>query len=175
MAGYSGYSMSNNALEAYDSGMMPLSKWTKKAIIGQAIFDGYSEEHIAQMAKMTHKKLLEDFIEDSGEWHHTSKFYNATEFYRLKEEEMAFNANKVFAKQEMKNLGEYFKYDKSLLSISQVIFKGIGKGNDVKVSFIVSKSMDRNGNPRESAFVYISKKEAEDFVEEHNKSIKKEN
>ena len=31
--GYHGYSMSNNAKEAYENGEMPLSKWTKTAII----------------------------------------------------------------------------------------------------------------------------------------------
>lgn len=29
MAGYSGYSMSNNAVDAYESGEKPRSKWTK--------------------------------------------------------------------------------------------------------------------------------------------------
>ena len=29
MSGYNGYSMSNNAVEAYDSGKKPFSKWTK--------------------------------------------------------------------------------------------------------------------------------------------------
>ena len=34
-SGYSGYSMSNRAVEAYSCGEMPLSKWTKKAIINR--------------------------------------------------------------------------------------------------------------------------------------------
>lgn len=34
MAGYYGYSMSNNAVEAYENGEMPISKWTKKEIVG---------------------------------------------------------------------------------------------------------------------------------------------
>ena len=29
-SGYSGYSMSNRAVDAYEDGEMPLSKWTKK-------------------------------------------------------------------------------------------------------------------------------------------------
>ena len=33
MAGYCGYSMSNNAVDAYNDGEKPLSKWTKRAII----------------------------------------------------------------------------------------------------------------------------------------------
>lgn len=30
MAGYHNYSMSNNAVDAYQDGLMPISKWTKK-------------------------------------------------------------------------------------------------------------------------------------------------
>ena len=33
MAGYYGYSMSNNAVSAYEEGEMPLSKWTKQGVI----------------------------------------------------------------------------------------------------------------------------------------------
>lgn len=33
MSGYCGYSMSNNAVEAYRSGEKPKSKWTKREII----------------------------------------------------------------------------------------------------------------------------------------------
>ena len=36
MAGYSGYSMSNNAVAAYENGEKPLSKW-KKADILEAV------------------------------------------------------------------------------------------------------------------------------------------
>jgi hypothetical protein len=33
MAGYNGWSMSNNAVDAYENGEMPLSKWNKEAIL----------------------------------------------------------------------------------------------------------------------------------------------
>ena len=33
MAGYNGYSMSNNAVSAYDNGEKPLSKWRKSDIL----------------------------------------------------------------------------------------------------------------------------------------------
>ena len=36
-AGYHGYSMSNNAVAAYDNGEMPLSKWTKSAILNELV------------------------------------------------------------------------------------------------------------------------------------------
>ena len=36
-SGYSGYSMSNRAVDAYEDGEMPLSKWTKKMIISEVV------------------------------------------------------------------------------------------------------------------------------------------
>ena len=33
MAGYNGFSMSNNAVEAYENGEKPLSKWRKSDIL----------------------------------------------------------------------------------------------------------------------------------------------
>ena len=41
-SGYSGYSMSNRAREAYDDGEKPLSKWSKAEII-EAV-EEYAEE-----------------------------------------------------------------------------------------------------------------------------------
>ncbi|MCI8378573.1 MAG: hypothetical protein HFH72_08645 [Lachnospiraceae bacterium] len=83
MVGYSGYSMSNNAVSAYNSGEMPLSKWTKVAILA-AIFENceISEEKAELLRKMTAKELKDDFLQMSS-WHHTSKFYNCTNFYSL--------------------------------------------------------------------------------------------
>ena len=57
MAGYSGFSMSNNAVQAYESGLLPASK-----------------------IKKVPTNLIELFCSPS-EWHHTSKEYNKTNFY----------------------------------------------------------------------------------------------
>lgn len=88
MAGYNGYSMSNNAVAAYLDGEMPLSKWTKPAIL-EAIFDNCetSEEKADLLRKMTAKELKDAFLKQSS-WHHTSKFYNCTNFYSLDFEEI---------------------------------------------------------------------------------------
>ncbi len=43
MAGYDGYRMSNNAVQAYEDGEMLMSKWTKTAIIAstkEQVMDG---------------------------------------------------------------------------------------------------------------------------------------
>lgn len=57
MAGYNGYSMSNNAVAAYNDGLLPASK-------------------IKQVPTI----LIERFVR-AAEWHHISKAYNPVNFY----------------------------------------------------------------------------------------------
>lgn len=80
--------MSNNAVAAYADGEKPLSKWTKPEIL-EAIFDNceISEEKADLLRKMTVKELKDEFLQMSS-WHHTSKFYNCTNFYSLDFEEI---------------------------------------------------------------------------------------
>lgn len=93
-SGYSGWSMSNRAREAYLDGEMPKSRWTKEAMqlaIGEAIGDDYelldlyecmSAEAHEYLGTMTKAELFDRFFVCSS-WHHTSKYFNATDFYRL--------------------------------------------------------------------------------------------
>lgn len=87
MAGYHGYSMSNNAVDAYENGEMPLSKWSKKAIIErieEAINEGDIEIQFSlDELKKLPLKALREFCLIYTSWHHTSKFYNKTDFYSL--------------------------------------------------------------------------------------------
>ncbi len=57
MVGYSGFSMSNNAIAAYENGLVPASK-----------------------IKGVPASLVKQYCTYS-EWHHSSKFYNKVEFY----------------------------------------------------------------------------------------------
>lgn len=87
MAGYHGYSMSNNAIAAYWSGEKPISKWTKKEIIdalAEAVSNGEIElkADIIKIEKMPVKTLKEACLYRSS-WHHTSSRYNRTDFYSL--------------------------------------------------------------------------------------------
>ncbi len=66
MAGYNGFSMSNNAVEAYNNGLVPASK-------------------IKGMPAV----LVTEWCE-AGEWHHTSKHYNRTNFYDAATARMTF-------------------------------------------------------------------------------------
>lgn len=87
MAGYNGFSMSNNAIAAYESGEKPLSKWTKSDII-EAIDDAIKEEELIlncsmEKLKKTPVKILKDLCLSYSSWHHTSNHYNKTDFYSL--------------------------------------------------------------------------------------------
>ncbi|MCM1259271.1 MAG: hypothetical protein NC307_15705 [Roseburia sp.] len=87
MAGYYGYSMSNNAKDAYACGEMPISKWTKKAII-ESIEEGVEGEEINLQCSLEKLKklplaILKSYYLIYSSWHHTSKFYNETDFYSL--------------------------------------------------------------------------------------------
>lgn len=92
MSGYSGFSMSNNAVKAYKSGKLPLSK------INKDVFEEAKAEYLyecelentcfskEEAAKMLDGKTLAEFKAylktcKPSEWHHSSKFYNSTNFY----------------------------------------------------------------------------------------------
>ncbi len=87
MAGYSGFSMSNNAIAAYENGEKPYSKWTKRDII-EAIEDLIKEEEIIlncslEKLKIIPVKTLKEMCLTYSSWHHTSNHYNKTDFYSI--------------------------------------------------------------------------------------------
>ena len=87
-SGYCGYSMSWRAVEAYDNGFAPKSKWTKTRIIDQieAVCDDMTEctFDIEKLKGMTKADLWEKFVEWK-EWHHTGKYFQRTDFYGIDE------------------------------------------------------------------------------------------
>ena len=85
--GYVGYSMSENAVEAYDNGEMPMSSWRKKDILC-AIEEAIENEELElqcnyEKLKKAPVKVLKNVCLECTSWHHTSKFYNETDFYSL--------------------------------------------------------------------------------------------
>ena len=85
MAGYNGFSMSNNAVAAYEDGEKPLSKWTK-ADIFEIIEDEDREINLKCSISKLRKlpvKILKDVCLTYSSWHHTSNHYNKTDFYSL--------------------------------------------------------------------------------------------
>lgn len=64
-SGYSGYSMSNRAVDAYEDGEMPLSKWTKKMIISEVVeHEHFTEEEL----KKYPKNVLAEYAVIIGNW-----------------------------------------------------------------------------------------------------------
>lgn len=80
MAGYmQDYSMSVNAVIAYEEGKKPLSKWSKGDIL--ALCGDKAEA----LKKLTLPELRRALLSCS-EWHHTSSHFNATDFYFFDED-----------------------------------------------------------------------------------------
>lgn len=90
MAGYYNYSMSNNAVWAYENGEMPLSKWTKSSIL-EACGDK------AEMLKPLTVAELRAEVLICSSWHHTSKHYNRTDFYMIDVEKLSEITNEDVA------------------------------------------------------------------------------
>ena len=84
MSGYYNYSMSNNAISAYDAGRMPRSKWDKDSLIS-ALSEIYDSETMADLKKFSVEVLRRVFLQRT-EWHHTSSYYNETDFYEVFDE-----------------------------------------------------------------------------------------
>jgi len=82
MAGYDGFSMSNNARLAYEAGEKPKSKWTKDAIILELKRAGVDPVQIAVVRRFPASVLKEIGLSRSS-WHHTSSRYNRTDFYTV--------------------------------------------------------------------------------------------
>lgn len=82
--GYVGWSMSKRARDAYESGEMPKSKWTKKAMIEamNAWCDENDRVLDENISKMKKDEIFSQFF-DCSSWHHTSKHFNRTDFYSL--------------------------------------------------------------------------------------------
>lgn len=79
MAGYNGYSMSNNAVAAYANGEKPYSKWTKAEILAELFSIGFHSDLIKQLTVSELKAL---FLRRTS-WHHTSSRFNKTDFYSV--------------------------------------------------------------------------------------------
>ena len=81
MSGYYGFSMSNNALYAYENGEKPISKWTKSDII-QELTAAHPAEYIEEVKKLTASEVKALFLNRTA-WHHTSRLFNQTDFYAV--------------------------------------------------------------------------------------------
>ena len=94
MAGYNMIEgMSNNAVEAYSNGERPMSAWNKRDILTEIL---NKIENADEYWQTNYPRVFNnvDFIKDfkladlkkfliKSSYHHTSKFYNTTDFYKI--------------------------------------------------------------------------------------------
>ena len=118
MAGYKGYSMSNNAISAYESGEKPFSKWTKSQIIEAIIRANDSGGISLNMSISDLKRIPADlckrhFLQCSS-YHHTSKYYNRTDFYSVD-----FDAAEALTPEKVKELIAYFIIAEKVVPLSE--------------------------------------------------------
>ena len=110
--GYSGYSMSNRAVEAYSEGRMPYSKWNKGTILGaiqEKIDNGEITKATIEDFQQMPQSMLKEYLTSGGEWHHTSKFFNQTDFYGLN-----MDALEDLTTQDIDKKLQEIKYNQSL-------------------------------------------------------------
>ena len=84
MAGYNGWSMSNNAVECYDNNIKPMSKWKKNDIL-ECVGEIYGIDVYKISNKLNLAELKDTFLVYDS-WHHTSNRFNKTSFYRFDDE-----------------------------------------------------------------------------------------
>lgn len=77
---YIGQKMSERALEAYDRGERPRSKWSKDDLL-----KSLSVNVREKSKKLTLEELRSVLLEKSS-WHHTGKYFNKTVFYSINED-----------------------------------------------------------------------------------------
>lgn len=85
--GYVNYSMSENAANAYRNGEKPLSKWGKRDILSAVFCAIQSGEIEVNFSMELFRKLpvsaMRETVLCATSWHHTSSYYNKTDFYSL--------------------------------------------------------------------------------------------
>lgn len=88
--GYSGWSMSKRASEAYSAGEMPKSKWTKSKMV-EALEEAADCSGVSIPDKLftLSKETLFTKLFTHASWHHTSLLCNATDFYGVDEEALS--------------------------------------------------------------------------------------
>lgn len=78
--------MSNRAVEAYDYGAMPKSKWSKSALVSGIVSEIFGDRIAPEVQKALNAHsinfLRKNFLEYDS-WHHTGKYYNHTDFFRI--------------------------------------------------------------------------------------------
>ena len=110
MAGYNGYSMSNNACDAYASGEKPYAQWSKSDVLDALKYEAeYTKEQLEQIRKYSAETVKTYFLRNTS-WHHTSMYYNVTYFYDLDFNKLENEFSKVI--EDLEKIQEIIKEEK---------------------------------------------------------------
>ena len=121
MAGYDWKNgMSNNAVDAYENGEKPISKWTKSVILEEIENMGWNAENFR---KYKVSELRRNLLEKSS-WHHTSKFFNQTVFYALEEDLTEDEAIKRLLEEKEKEQQKKIAAANLPFKVGDIIFDG---------------------------------------------------
>lgn len=92
MSGYNyKRNMSNNAVDEYQKGGKPKTKWTKELLINaisKILKKVNKEDFLPLILELKVETLRDGFLEYQA-WHHTSSYYRRTNFYRIDENRTA--------------------------------------------------------------------------------------
>ena len=121
-SGYTGYSMSNRACEAYNNGEKPYSKWSKSDIISEIEEYAKNNDILFTMSvlKKAPKQAIIDLVLRRSSWHHTSSFCNATDFYSIDFDIVDMLTDDMITKAA----GEYKNVKKTVKKYDIIKYKG---------------------------------------------------
>lgn len=139
-SGYSGYSMSNRAVQAYEQGEKPISKWTKTAMMDRLKELDVSEEKI-NLIKKYPVKVLKDTILKNSSWHHTSSKLNKTYFYDIDMDVVNSKDLQNILENSKKSIENTVKDENDGRKIKGV-FKEYGKNNYGKTVYIGEETLE---------------------------------
>lgn len=103
-SGYKGQAMSERAIDAYREGKKPLSKFNSQDLnyFNSKLAEIGVEERVKTVKEL--KELMQKY--NDGEWHHTGKYFNQTNFYDT-DYILENYDNDEISKAILKNRGEY--------------------------------------------------------------------
>ncbi len=152
MAGYNGYKMSNNAVQAYEDGEMLMSKWTKTAIIANIKEQADDGEVSLKCSLTVLKKISAGVLRDRclyrSSWHHTGKYYHETDFYSLDT-----SAIEELTNEDLQQMALDYKEEQERIKRE----KAEDTGKKCECTFLVWPSFGKHARPEEITKVGIIK------------------
>lgn len=155
MAGYHNFSMSNNAVAAYQGGERPMSKWTKESIL-----DCFNNEETRGIFSELKVMDLREILLERSSWHHTSKNYSKTDFYSFwPDPDFAPDAARKFV-DDWKN----YKETEKQLSNNNAVAVYNGRSYGIKISMLTNCIYSENHELEKAVAAEKNNKELQELA-----------